>query len=101
MQISAARLTFHLLHATSLKSKRQVSRSLISRLRQKFNVSAAEVDNNDRWQTLVVGVAFVSNAYQHADHVLDLVLNYVQSLHLDAELVDVDRDTIGGVESGG
>ena len=101
MQISAVRLTFHLPHAASLKSKRQVSRSLISRLRKKFNVSAAEVDGTDRWQTLVVGVAFVSNAHQHADHVMDLVLNYVQSLHLDAELVDVDRDTIGGMEPEG
>ena len=100
MQISMARLTFHLPLVASLKGKRQIARSLIDRLRQKFNISVAEVDGIDRWQTLIVGVAFVSNVRRHSDHVLDLALNYIQDLSLDAELVNVSRDSIGFVDNG-
>jgi uncharacterized protein YlxP (DUF503 family) len=97
VEIGAIRLTFHLPDNNSLKGKRQVSRSLISRLRQKFNVAVAEVDGQDRWQTLVVGVVCVSNKQHHANQMLDTVLRYVNALPLDAELVDVERETMGDV----
>ena len=97
MEIGVIRLTFHLSDNNSLKGKRQVSRSLISRLRQKFNVAVAEVDGQDLWQTLVVGVVCVSDKQYHANKMLDTVLRYVNALPLDAELVDVERETIGGV----
>ena len=96
MQIATVRLTFHLPASNSLKAKRQVSQSLISRLRQKFNVSVAEVDGQDRWQTLVIGVACVSNQATHAEQMLDAALGYAQSLRLDAQLVQVERGIAGG-----
>ena len=97
MEIGAARLTFHLAHNGSLKGKRQVARSLTTRLRQKFNVAVAEVDAQDKWQVLVLGVACVSNQVYHANQMLDAVLHYVEATHLDAELVEVQRETLGGV----
>ncbi len=97
MQIGVCRLTFHLPENRSLKGKRQVAHSLLSRVRRRFNVSAAEVEAQEAWQTLVVGIACVSNEAQHVNQVLDTVLDYVQGLHLDAELVDVQRETVAGV----
>ena len=41
----------------SLKGKRQVVKSLLARLHNRYNVAAAEVDNNDRWQVATIGVA--------------------------------------------
>ena len=97
MHIGAARLTFHLPQNGSLKGKRQVTRSLIERVRRRFNVAMAEVDANERWQTLVLGVTCVSNQAQHANQMLDTVLEYVQSTRLDLDLVEVEREIIGGV----
>ena len=92
MHVEVARLTFHLPTSNSLKAKRRVSQALASRLRQKFNLSVAEVDGQDRWQTLVLGMACVSSQAQHAARMLETALAYAQSLRLDAQLVEVERD---------
>ena len=94
MEIGTAQLTFHLPHSTSLKAKRQVAHSIISRLRQRFNLSVAEVEGQDRWQILVVGMACVSNHHQHVNEMLDAAIAFVHGLHLDAELVEVERETV-------
>ena len=94
MHIGAARLTFHLHGNDSLKGKRQVSRSLIGKLRQRFNLAVAEVDAMDRHQTLVIGITCVSNQAGHADEMIDAALKYVDGRRGDAELVDVERSVL-------
>lgn len=54
----------------SLKDKRQVVRSLKDRLRDKFNVSVAEIDGLDSWQNSVVAVVTVANDRTYAEQVL-------------------------------
>ena len=51
----------------SLKEKRSILKSIIARLRQEFNLSVAEVDDQDTWGTAVIGLAAVGNdrAYLH------------------------------------
>jgi uncharacterized protein len=61
----------------SLKGKRQVSRSLSQRIRNRFNVSVAEVSDQDRWQTLSLGVSCVSNDPRHANEVLSKIIDFV------------------------
>lgn len=63
----------------SLKAKRQVLSSLKARLCQKFNVSVAEVGDQDLWQKSVLGIACVSNDGRHVNGVLDQVLNVIRS----------------------
>lgn len=72
----------------SLKGKRQVVKSLTARLHNRFNVAAAEVENNDRWQTATIGVACVSNNAVHAREILAHVISFVERDHLDFEIVD-------------
>lgn len=62
----------------SLKDKRQVLLSLKERLRQKFNLSVAEVDGLDLWQKAVLGVACVANDGRHVNQVLDQALNLIR-----------------------
>jgi uncharacterized protein YlxP (DUF503 family) len=88
MIVGVCRLTLRLPGKGSLKEKRAVVRSLTARLRSKFNVSVAEVDDNDRWQTATLGVACVSNDALHARRMLDQVVAFVERTRLDAELVD-------------
>lgn len=73
-----------------------MSRSVSSRVRQKFNVSIAEVDDNDVHRMLTLGVSCVSNDPRHANEVLSHVVDYIQSFRLDAELVDYQIEIVSG-----
>jgi uncharacterized protein len=93
--IGTCKLTFRLPGNDSLKGKRQVSRSLIMRLRSKFNVAVAEVDGVDRHQTLVIGVSCVSKDASHASEQIDAVVRFVeQQQNLDADLIEAERDLL-------
>jgi len=63
----------------SLKDKRQVLLSLKDRLRERFNLSVAEVDGQDLWQKAVLGLACVANEGRHVNQVLDQALNLIRS----------------------
>ena len=64
----------------SLKAKRQVIRSLKQRLRDKFNVSVAEVGEQDLWQKALLGIACVANESAYVNEVLDQAVNLVRSV---------------------
>jgi hypothetical protein len=63
----------------SLKDKRQVLLGLKDRLRDKFNVSVAEVDGQELWQRAVIGLACVANEGRHVNQVLDQAQNLIRS----------------------
>ena len=86
----SAKLTFYISHATSLKDKRQVRRSLIDKARQRFNVSIAEIDTQDLHQTLTIGIAVVSGDAAHAQRSLDEIIRFMEE-HADAELTAIDK----------
>jgi uncharacterized protein YlxP (DUF503 family) len=86
----SAELTFYIDHATSLKDKRQVCRSIIDKTRQRFNVSVAEVDTHDIHQTLTIGVAVVSGDVAHAQRSLDEIIRFME-YHADAELTKIEE----------
>ena len=65
--------------ADSLKAKRMVLRSLKDRIRRNFNVSIAEVEDNDQWQSAVLAVALVSNDKRFANRVLSKVVDFIES----------------------
>jgi uncharacterized protein YlxP (DUF503 family) len=89
MHTVSAKLNFYIAHATSLKDKRQVRRSLIDKTRQRFNVSVAEVDTQDIHQTLTIGIALVSGDPAFAQRSLDEIIRYMEEV-ADAELVGVE-----------
>jgi len=91
MYIESAKLTFYIPHASSLKDKRQVCRSIVDKTRQHFNSSIAEVDTQDIHQTLTIGIAVVSGDVAHAQNSLDEIIRYMEE-HADAELTEVERD---------
>jgi len=97
MTIGACRITLRLPENQSLKGKRKVLKSLISRLHNKFNVAVAEIDSHDSWQTVVIGVTCVSNAEPHASQILSNVMDFVRRERLDAEIVDYQTEMLHGV----
>lgn len=75
----------------SLKEKRMEVKSLLARLRNKFNVSAAEAGEQDTHQTIVLAVCTLAADSAQADSILDTVLAFVES-GTEAEIVAVDRE---------
>jgi uncharacterized protein YlxP (DUF503 family) len=71
MVVGVLRLTLYIHGAGSLKDKRQVLRKVTDRLRSRFNVSVAEVGENDVWQTAVIGISAVANDHRFVNEVLD------------------------------
>ena len=94
MYVAGCRVTLRLAASRSLKDKRQVVRSLGARLRRQFNVAVAEVDDQDVWQSAVLGIAAVSNSAAHAETQLERVVEEIERTRLDAELVEVERDVM-------
>ncbi len=91
MIVGSLRVRLHLREARSLKDKRQVVRSIKDRLRNRFNVSVAEVEAQDKYQLIVLGFAMVSN---EAHHVRTEFGEIVQALrvHPVAEFLDHEMD---------
>lgn len=61
MFVAVLRFELFVPESASLKSKRMVLNSIKQRIRNKFNVSVAEIDNNDKWQRISLGVSMISN----------------------------------------
>jgi uncharacterized protein YlxP (DUF503 family) len=80
--VGVLELTLYLPENHSLKGKRAVLRSIKSRVQAKFNVSVAETDDQDSWQTIRLGIAQVGNDRDHVDRCLREVSDYVGSLGL-------------------
>ena len=96
MNVGVCRVTLRLPENQSLKGKRRVISSLCSRIRNKFNVSIAEVADNESWQLATLGITSVSNSARHADEVLGSVVAYIENSRLDLELVDCQQETVPG-----
>jgi uncharacterized protein len=72
----------------SLKGKRQVVKSLTARLKNKFNISVAEVEDNDLWQLATIGICFVSNEQRFTNEVLSKAVDFVVGGQGDYEMLD-------------
>ncbi|MGC2424429.1 MAG: DUF503 domain-containing protein [Nitrospirota bacterium] len=79
--------------AGSLKSKRSVVKGLKDRIRSKFNVSVAEVDNQDLWQRATLGVACVSGEKAFTSDVLNKVVDLIRS-NTSLELIDYQIEVL-------
>jgi hypothetical protein len=93
MFVGVARFELRLPGCASLKDKRAVLRRLIGMLRQKFNVSAGEVDHLDLWQRSTVAVSLVSDTQFHARRVMQEIGRHVET-HPGVELLETNTDYI-------
>jgi hypothetical protein len=94
MHIGVCHLTLRLPENHSLKGKRQVIRSLLARLSNEFNVSVAEIDQQDAWQIAGIGLCCVSNSRQHARQQLEAAIEFVERTRPDLEIIDCETDVL-------
>lgn len=77
MVVGLANIDIHIPESGSLKSKRHFLKGIKDRLRNKFNVSIAEVGHNDLWQRTTIGVSVVANDKKFANRVLSQVVEHI------------------------
>jgi uncharacterized protein YlxP (DUF503 family) len=78
----------------SLKGKRQVVKSVTARLKNKFNVSVAEVEDNDLWQLATIGISFVSNDRRFTNEVLSKAVELVVNSQGNFEMLDYEIEIL-------
>jgi uncharacterized protein YlxP (DUF503 family) len=90
MNVGACRVRLRLPENLSLKGKRQILKSIITRLRSKFNVSVAEVDDNELWQLATLGISCVSNNQRYTNEVLSKAVDFIANGRFDVEMLDYE-----------
>lgn len=96
MHAGICRIKLHLSHSQSLKDKRRIVKSIIARLRSQYNISISEVDDQDLWQLVTLGIACVSNHNQHVDETLSKVMNFIVNNYPELEIIDHQTEIFSG-----
>ena len=95
MNVGVCKVSLRLPENMSLKDKRQVLKSITSRIRNRFNVSIAEVDDNDVWQAATVGICYISNDRRHTNQVLSRVVDFIVNSRFEVEILDYEIEILG------
>ncbi|MDD2605304.1 MAG: DUF503 domain-containing protein [Desulfobacterales bacterium] len=93
MVVGCGRIVLRIHDCRSLKAKRRVVKAVIARIRNRFNVSVAEIEDNDVYQRAVIGLAVVSNAAGEVDARIEKILDHVEEMGL-AEMVGSEMEII-------
>jgi uncharacterized protein YlxP (DUF503 family) len=93
MTVGVARLAFRLYEIHSLKEKRSIVKSLVEKSRNRFNVSVAEVADQDVYQRAAIGIAVVGNDARVINSLLDRIIDFMETLG-PAELVSREIELI-------
>ena len=78
----------------SLKEKRSIIKSLLTRVRKQFNIAAAEVDHHDVWQSSQIAIVSISNQAAHSNKMIESVLEWIEVHYPDALIVGEQRETL-------
>ena len=97
MHLGVCRVSLRLPGNQTLKGKRQVAQSIIPKVRSKFNVAVAEVEDGQLQRRLTLGIACISNDSRHANEVISRVVQYIRDTRLDTEFLDYEIEIITGV----
>ncbi|MCZ7546682.1 MAG: DUF503 domain-containing protein [Anaerolineae bacterium] len=87
MVIGVCTIELHIAGCGSLKEKRGIVKSLLARLHREFNVSVAEVDLNDVWQSAAIAVVVVTNGNAHAEQTLERIVHWIEHNRPEVEVV--------------
>ena len=91
MNIAAMTFRLHAPWVHSLKEKRMIVKSLVSRLRNRFHISVAEIDEQDTHQIIVIGIAAIVPHNAIADSLMDEISAFVEET-TEAEILEENRE---------
>ena len=93
MIVGILKVEVHIAWATSLKDKRRVVRGICDRIRSRYNVAIAEVDNCNLWQRCTLGIACVSNNARVVESMLSRVLQDIEN-NAELEVTDFEKSVV-------
>lgn len=91
MKILIMKVTLRASWVHSLKEKRMVVKSIVQKLKNKFNVSVCEIEEQDIHQTIVIGISSVCGSTQQVDSTMENIISYIED-NTDAEIVSIDNE---------
>ena len=94
MNVGVCRVKLRFPENLSLKGKRKILKSITTRVRNKFNISVAEVDDHDLWQLATLGICCVSNNNRYTNEVLSKVVDYIVNGRFDVEILDYEIEIL-------
>lgn len=94
MNVGICKIRLRLPENQSLKGKRRVLKSITARLKNKFNVSVAEVDDQDLWQLATLGICCVSNDQRFTNEVLSKIVDFITGSGFDVEILGYEIEIL-------
>lgn len=91
MRMLIMKLTLRASWVHSLKEKRIIVKSIVQKLKNKFNISVSEVDEQDIHQTMVLGIVGICGTSAQADSTMENIIKFIEC-NTDAEIVDIKKD---------
>lgn len=91
MKILIMKITLRASWVHSLKEKRMVVKSILQKLKNKFNISAAEIENQDIHQTIVIGITGICGTSAQIDSTMEHIITFIEN-NTNAEITDIEKD---------
>lgn len=91
MLIGTLQIKCYAPYVHSLKEKRMIVKSIIGKLKNKFNVSVSEIAGQDVQQTIIIGVATIVGSTAQCDSILDHIIDFMEE-HCEAEMLEIIRE---------
>jgi len=83
-KIGFCEIQLYLPGVMSLKQKRGIIKSMLTKMRNKFNVASAEVGNHETWQSATIAITTVSNSTQRLNQTINNVMKWIEANYPDA-----------------
>lgn len=93
MKILIMEITLRASWVQSLKEKRMVVKSIVQKLKNKFNISVAEVNEQDIHKTIVIGIAGICANSAQADSIMEHIITFIES-NTEAEIIHIQKENI-------
>lgn len=93
MKILVIKVDLRAPYAHSLKEKRMIVKSIISKLQNKFNISIREVENQDLHQRISIGIIKLDLNSKDSDQSKEKIINFIEE-NCDAEIIDIESEII-------
>ena len=77
----------------SLKEKRMIVKSIVQKLKNKFNISVSEIDEQDIHKTIVIGIAGICANSAQSDSIMENIITFIEE-NTDAEIIDIQKEDI-------
>ena len=92
MDILLMKITIRASWVNSLKEKRMIVKSIIQKLKNKFNISISEVDRQDEHKMIVIGISAVCSDVKIVHSMKEKIIDFIEE-NCDGEIIDIDEET--------